>query len=82
MLITSEWSPARPVEPGKSIRILYSQFNFSVKIYNATGATFQKEIVEGKEIIIKASEIKHINPQQISFKASTSQEIHVHFEMY
>ena len=81
MLITKEWSNPRPIEFGRNILVKSSHGNFAYKIYTAKGKSVEGIIHERIHTINADDElIRLIRLPMISFRANTSEELHVDFE--
>lgn len=77
MLINKEWSNAQKLTYGKNITLEYSNPGFIVKVFNESGASYEKQISEEKVTEIRAADIMNISHPMIIFKTNTVQEIHV-----
>ncbi len=80
MLINQEWSEPKKVAYGKNITLQYSQPGFSVKVFSDTGSLYERQILEGRQFEIRASEISSISHPMISLRSEAHPEIHVHIE--
>jgi hypothetical protein len=80
MLINQEWSAPKKVAYGKNITLQFSKPGFSVKVFSDNGSLYEKQVLDGKEYEIRASEISAIAHPMISLKTEMNTEIHVHID--
>ena len=69
MRIKNEWSARMPFPDGHSIKLTFSKALFTVRIDNSKGGKRDFVVNAGKEYIIEADNIRHIDSAFISFKA-------------
>ncbi len=82
MLITNEWSAPISIPFGKNIIVTTSHPNFAYKIFSTIGRSVEGIIKERLHTIDAGDElIGLIRTPLISFRAITTAELHVNFQI-